>query len=459
MNNILISNVHKNQMLKIGTITTIILCSFVFNSCNKINQDKIRTGSVTLPLIIKDGYGPFYPNYDILHGENLSDPIWSNIYLPVEGIPKNLSNVTKCLVWLESYQLVYQNYKAKKISQENYQLLKNQWGWNPDTTQLSSKPIKCYIYVIKGYDENTNKWAVVVDSNNDLNFANEKIIYPEIIKTGAISDKIRDPQNIQYEIYQHGKILRKTVKMVFKIMGDQFLYNFAQYATSIYKKEGENYNIFISSGFMRLDFEKTFIALESDFLNSGKLNPDKIVKNGDKINIDGEVYINSGVNIFNELLTLSSNERTNKNRYDLNLGSKFFPFSAKKFPTNNYISLKTLEGKYVYIDFWGTWCKGCVQQISDLREKYRNLDKSRFEFLGISCHDSSERVKTFLHKEQITWPQIIDSDSNNFVKLYNLKEFPTSLLIDPNGYIIAKNIYGDKLSEILNKLDKNKNMK
>jgi thiol-disulfide isomerase/thioredoxin len=106
----------------------------------------------------------------------------------------------------------------------------------------------------------------------------------------------------------------------------------------------------------------------------------------------------------------------------------------------------------VFIDFWGTWCKGCVEEIPTLKKIYQDIDKDKFEFISIACHDSPQKLKTFIDKEQIRWPQILSDDTNKIADLYGVRGFPTSVLINSQGMIIAKNlppnILRDKLKEL-----------
>ncbi|MBC3787678.1 hypothetical protein FHK02_4208 [Spirosoma sp. LMG 31448] len=69
------------------------------------------TYSAQIPIQLKTGYGPFYPNFDVLHPENTQSPLWGKMYQPLQGIPKHWSSRMKSIIWLNARQLVYQNYK------------------------------------------------------------------------------------------------------------------------------------------------------------------------------------------------------------------------------------------------------------------------------------------------------------------------------------------------------------
>lgn len=240
-------------------------------------------------------------------------------------------------------------------------------------------------------------------------------------------------------------------------MGDQFVYNFPQYAVATLRSKNVEYQLLISSDLPRPSFESSFVALPSSILSSGKVDAQKRVGVGERIEIGGKLYVNKGIDVANNWLELDLIDPISSKEYLLQTGYPFRPFTDVEFSTEQPISLRDYKGKYVYVDFWGTWCKGCVREMRTLKNLYSSLDKTRFEFIGIDCLDSPERLKSFIVKEQITWPQIVSNDKNRLVDLYGVTSFPTSVLINPEGIIVAKDIYGDALSDILKKLTKTQN--
>jgi len=102
--------------------------------------------------------------------------------------------------------------------------------------------------------------------------------------------------------------------------------------------------------------------------------------------------------------------------------------------------LTSYRGKYVMIDFWGTWCGPCVEEmpkVSEYLEKY----KGKLEILGVNSGDSKKRMNDFLEKKDYKWQQVmsVKGESNdNFVLKFNVTSFPTKFIIDPEGKIIKK---------------------
>src|SRR5919202_4690406 len=129
-----------------------------------------------LPIKLIDGYGPFQPGFGLISNSGKDSPVWGKTYHVMKGIPTYWSQAQICHIWLTSHQFAYQNFLAGNISKVDYQGLQKGWTWTPDTTKLSKVPIKCYLYVVKGFNENTGKWAVLVDTNNNLDFSDETAV-------------------------------------------------------------------------------------------------------------------------------------------------------------------------------------------------------------------------------------------------------------------------------------------
>ena len=82
---------------------------------------------------------------------------------------------------------------------------------------------------------------------------------------------------------------------------------------------------------------------------------------------------------------------------------------------------------------------------------YAGLDKNRFEFIGIAA-DSPDKLAAFIRERRIDWPQILSDKQNKLIDTYGVTGFPTSVLLDPNGVVIARNIRRETLVAKLNEL-------
>ncbi|MCF6223325.1 MAG: AhpC/TSA family protein [Flavobacteriaceae bacterium] len=103
-------------------------------------------------------------------------------------------------------------------------------------------------------------------------------------------------------------------------------------------------------------------------------------------------------------------------------------------------NLESYRGKYVMIDFWGTWCAPCVGEMPHVKE-FLAKHKDQMEVLGVNYGDTKKRLQTFLNKNDYPWQQVIDVKGeglNNFVAKFNVTSFPTKFIISPDGKILMK---------------------
>jgi len=129
--------------------------------------------------------------------------------------------------------------------------------------------------------------------------------------------------------------------------------------------------------------------------------------------------------------------------------SKAFDFTF----TNKIGQAKKLsdyKGKYVMIDFWGSWCGYCIKEIP-LMKKYYEKYSNRIEFIGIVCYDSQEKMDKAIKKHSIDWQNILNSKKNDIAKQYGIIAYPTKIIIDRNGFILA--IFSDVGKDFYAKLD------
>lgn len=107
-------------------------------------------------------------------------------------------------------------------------------------------------------------------------------------------------------------------------------------------------------------------------------------------------------------------------------------------PDGSTFDIKSLRGKYVIIDFWGTWCGPCVAGIPHM-VAFQEKHADKLHILGISNDRSVEVWKSFIEKNNMTYFNIMTGKSeNDYVSKFNVQGFPTKILISPEGKILFR---------------------
>ena len=105
------------------------------------------------------------------------------------------------------------------------------------------------------------------------------------------------------------------------------------------------------------------------------------------------------------------------------------------------LSLASLRGKYVILDFWGSWCGWCIKGIPQMKEYYTKY-QGKFEILGIDCNDTDQKWRDAVKKYELPWLHVYNPRESSVLKDYGIQGFPTKIIIGPDGKIV-KTIVGE----------------
>jgi thiol-disulfide isomerase/thioredoxin len=115
------------------------------------------------------------------------------------------------------------------------------------------------------------------------------------------------------------------------------------------------------------------------------------------------------------------------------------------------ISISSLRGKYVLIDFWASWCIPCRQENPNLSRIYQQYKIKGFEILGVSLDTDHKSWLTAVEQDKLKWLHVSDLQGlkNEIAVMFKIDAIPDNILIDREGRIMAKKITSRELEQIL----------
>ncbi|HEX8021379.1 TlpA disulfide reductase family protein [Mucilaginibacter sp.] len=138
------------------------------------------------------------------------------------------------------------------------------------------------------------------------------------------------------------------------------------------------------------------------------------------------------------------------------IGSPAPDFKLKN-TKDEVVSLSSLKGKYVLIDFWASWCVPCRNENPNVVKAYEKYKAKNFTILGVSLDggtNGKEKWMAAIAKDGLQWEQVSDLQGwqSPTALQYKVTEIPANFLIDPTGKIIARNLHGAELEQKLQSL-------
>ncbi|GAB4239528.1 MAG: TlpA disulfide reductase family protein [Ekhidna sp.] len=123
-------------------------------------------------------------------------------------------------------------------------------------------------------------------------------------------------------------------------------------------------------------------------------------------------------------------------------------------PDGEVVTLSSLRGNYVLIDFWAAWCRPCRAENPNVVRVYQKYSDQNFEILGVSLDRSRDAWLKAIEADGLPWIHVSDLKfwNSEAAKIYQIHSIPATYLVDPDGKIIAKNLRGSSLEAKLKEI-------
>ena len=133
------------------------------------------------------------------------------------------------------------------------------------------------------------------------------------------------------------------------------------------------------------------------------------------------------------------------------VGKKFTDFEITYENTTYKLSDYVAKGNYTIVDFWASWCGPCIRETATLKDIYKKWNGKGLDILGVAVWDKPEDTLEAIKQHNLPWNCIINGQEIP-TNLYGILGIPCILVIDPEGTIVARNVYGDDLKAKINEL-------
>ena len=131
------------------------------------------------------------------------------------------------------------------------------------------------------------------------------------------------------------------------------------------------------------------------------------------------------------------------------------PEISMKDTEGNTRRLSDLRGKVVLIDFWASWCGPCRRENPNVVKLYKKYHDRGFEIYSVSLDKEKSAWLKAIKDDGLVWPNHV-SDLNGWTssggKTYGIMSVPSTVLVDKDGKIIARNLRGSELEKKLSEI-------
>jgi peroxiredoxin len=408
------------------------------------------------------GFGPFSPGTRsrlVTMDPSNNDP-WPKTIPTIKGLPPDHGTMLYNILVADFFQYVYQNYNAGNIPEADYNDQKKWWDWDPSPAEFTREHVKLDIAILACTDS-SGTTKVKVDRNNNYDLSDDEwYTLPPILPGQSVQGRYNDllPFEVEYQLFDgrkigsykswlyvdywsfpKGKAVKSNQLQLAYAFAEchvgQFTFNQKKYTLALLGSDGatrHNYSVKVSESDHEEMMPRGYGAKENELVQLGEFyyKVTKAAIHGSEVTLTrfGSVDSIGGTQV----------------------GLKAPLFSAKSIQGES-IDLASLQGKYVLLEFWGSWCGPCQREMPKLRALYEKYKLDIFTLIGIAKDERGPLV-SYIKENGITWPQILQDTDHYILRLYNIQGYPSKFLIDPEGKIVAKDASADELEAKLKQL-------
>jgi peroxiredoxin len=122
--------------------------------------------------------------------------------------------------------------------------------------------------------------------------------------------------------------------------------------------------------------------------------------------------------------------------------------------TGKMVSLASFKGQYLLVDFWASWCMPCRKENPYLKKAYDRFHGKGFEIISVSIDSNKDAWTKAIETDGLPWVHVSDLKAGQgpVPDAYGVKSIPKNVLVDKGGKVIARNLRGEELENLLEKI-------
>lgn len=210
--------------------------------------------------------------------------------------------------------------------------------------------------------------------------------------------------------------------------------------------------------------EKEYNDLFANYVTANTANPAALFA---VLNLDGENFMTALAKVDDSLKTSPLYPIVNKQKEyveksiaadkrieELQSGNYDAPAFTLKNLEGKDVSVSDFKGKWLIIDFWGSWCGWCIKGFPKLKDAYEQY-QPELEILGVDCNEPEANWRKGVEKYKLPWVNVYNPEGTNILENYGVTGFPTKVIVNPEGKIANITIgedpeFFDKLAKLIN---------
>ena len=420
-----------------------------------------RDSGLEITLNESEGFGVFFPSQSVLSP--------AREQLSYTGVLENIVEYVVRTISMQPEQDFWMSYKKGDMSAEQFGNLMTHF--EIDTLLLTDKAVNHKVKILIGTNDQ-GKRVIIPDRNNDRDFSNDEVFeydYPLDIEKQLEVHNALPVIDAEVQLFVENELIDHTVKLVLSPYErtSRITYHTASDTEKKYhlfasmpvhrqgsvKIDNVTYTVHVANDFRGPLYNRsnTRVFISPDSIMPAQILGDIPHSVGEVINLDGVDYKIESVSPLGGHIRLGY---LGENQRPSGIAEGYFvpefiaaTLEQEKFRLDDY------PDKYILLDFWGTWCNPCIRLIPDLKELNAEFKDASFQLVGVAYDNDAEMVSDFVKENEMDWVHLFvdrnQRDGGSLVDDFQVTSFPTKILINPSGKIVARGRGIDEIRAIL----------